>query len=179
MTVHHNLRSDWVVRRDKIPSCCSELVQLIYDTVPSILGHQEIERKLVPGHNNCSWCKQTKIPQFKAREHEAIKWGEIIPAIWVRTYAKEIGADPTYEDSGNDFDDSASEDFEMGPVVASTSSTIPDNDAMDLDWTANNVSWLLNHLVINWFFFLDNKFEKMTTGGHRSFTWWPIWEAYM
>ena len=41
----------------------------------------------------------------KAREHEAAKRGEIIPAIRVRTYAKEIGADPTNEDSGNDFDD--------------------------------------------------------------------------
>ena len=85
----------------------------------------------------------------KAREREATKRGEIIPAIRVRTYAKEIGSDPTYEDSGNDFDDCASEDFETGPVVASTSSTIPDNDAMDLDWTANNVGWLLNRLVIN------------------------------
>lgn len=73
----------------------------------------------------------------KAREREAAKRGEITPAI--RTYAKEISADPTYEDSGDDFDGSASEDFETGPVVARTPSTIPDNDAMDLDWTANNV----------------------------------------
>ena len=32
------------------------------------------------------------------------------------TYAKEISADPTYEDSGDDFNDSASEDFKMGPA---------------------------------------------------------------
>jgi len=61
---------------------------------------------------------------------------------------KEISADLTYEDSGDDFDGSASEDFEMGPVVARTPSTILDNDAMDLDWTANNVCWLLNPLVV-------------------------------
>jgi len=56
--------------------------------------------------------------------------------------------DPTYEDSGDDFNGSASEDFEMGPVIARTPSTIPDNDAMDLDWTANNVRQLLNPLVV-------------------------------
>jgi hypothetical protein len=82
----------------------------------------------------------------KAREREAAKRGEITPAI--RIYAKEIRADPTYEDSGDDFDDSASEDLETGPVVAGTLSTIPDNDAMDLDWTANNVDRLLNPLVV-------------------------------
>ena len=70
----------------------------------------------------------------KAQECEAAKQGETTMAIC--TYAKETSADLTY---GNDFDDSASEDFEMGPVVASTSSTIPDNDVMDLDWTANNI----------------------------------------
>ena len=32
------------------------------------------------------------------------------------TYMKEISADPAYEDSGDDFNDSASEDFEMGPA---------------------------------------------------------------
>ena len=47
----------------------------------------------------------------------------------------EISADLTYEDSG---DDSASEIFETGPVQVVTS-TIPDNNVMDLDWTANNV----------------------------------------
>ena len=82
----------------------------------------------------------------KAREREAAKRGEITPAI--RTYAEEISADLTYEDSGDDFDGSASEDFETGPVVARTPSTILDNDAMDLDWTANNVRQLLNPLVV-------------------------------
>ena len=91
--------------------------------------------------------KQNRCSQ-KAQECEAAKQGEIILAIWVCTYAKEIGADPTYEDSGNDFDDSASEDFEMGPVIARTPSTIQDNDVMDLDWTANNVRQLLNPLVV-------------------------------
>ena len=42
----------------------------------------------------------------KAREPEAAKRGEMTLAIC--TYAKEISADPTYEDSGDDFDDSAS-----------------------------------------------------------------------
>jgi len=82
----------------------------------------------------------------KAREREAAKQGEITPAI--HTYAKEISANPTYEDSGDDFDGSASEDFEMGPVIARIPSTIPDNDAMDLGWTANNVRQLLNPLVV-------------------------------
>ena len=100
------------------------------------------------GSKNSTMPKRNRCSQ-KAQECKATKWGEIILAIRVCTYAKEIGTDLTYEDSGNDFDDSASEDFETGPVVASTSSTIPDNDAMDLDWTANNIGWLLNCLVIN------------------------------
>jgi hypothetical protein len=71
----------------------------------------------------------------KAREREAAKQGEITLAF--RTYAKEISADPTYED------------FEMGPVVASTSSTILDNDAMDLDRTAKQlVPECLSHVKI-------------------------------
>ena len=83
----------------------------------------------------------------KAQEHEAAKQGEITLAI--RTYVKEISADPTSEDSGDDFNGSASEDFKMGPVIARTPSTmIPDNDAMDLDWTANNIRQLLNPLVV-------------------------------
>ena len=90
--------------------------------------------------------KQNKCSQ-KAREHEAAKQGEITPAIC--TYMKEMSADPTSEDSGDDFDGSASEDFKTGPVVARTPSTmILDNDAMDLDWTANNVCQLLNPLVV-------------------------------
>jgi hypothetical protein len=95
------------------------------------------------GHKNPTMPKQNKCSQ-RAREREAAKRGEITPAI--RTYAKEIRADPTYED---DFDDSASEIFEAGLVIASTSNTIPDNDPMDLDWTANNVGQLLNSLVVN------------------------------
>ena len=66
----------------------------------------------------------------KAQERKAAKQGEITPAI--RTYTKETSADPTHEDSRNNFDDSASEDFETGPVVASTSSTIPDNDVQQI-----------------------------------------------
>ena len=89
----------------------------------------------MPKGNKCSQ---------KARECEAIKQGEITLAICTNT--KEISANPTYEDSGDDFDNSASEDFEMGPVVAGTSSTFPDDDVMDLDWTGNNVGLLLNLL---------------------------------
>ena len=89
--------------------------------------------------------KQNKCSQ-KAQEHDAVKRGEITPAIL--TYAKEISANLTYEDSGDDFDGSASEDFKTGPVIARTPSTIPDNDAMDLDWTANDVHQLLNPLVV-------------------------------
>ena len=75
--------------------------------------------------------KQNKCSQ-KAREHKAAKQGEITLAI--HTYVKEISADPISEDSGDDFDGSASEDFEMEPVVARTPSTmILDNDAIDLD----------------------------------------------
>lgn len=85
---------------------------------------------------------------LKAWECEAAKHGEITLAIC--THVKEISTNLTYEGSGDNFDDSASEDFKTWPVVASTSSTIPDNDAMDLDWTANNVGQLLNPLVVNW-----------------------------
>ena len=59
----------------------------------------------MPKWNKCSQ---------KAREHKAAKWGEIMSAIC--TYAKEISTNLTYEDSGDDFDDSASEDFETGPA---------------------------------------------------------------
>ncbi|KAF9455183.1 hypothetical protein BDZ94DRAFT_1303167, partial [Collybia nuda] len=75
--------------------------------------------------------KQNKRSQ-RAREREAAKQGEMTLAM--RAYAEEISADLTYEDS-------ASEDSEASPVIASTSSVTPlDDNTLGLDWTTNNIT---------------------------------------